>query len=68
MKIKRLLVTGGCGFIGSAFVRWVLANTSVSIINLDALTYAAQPQALALVPGGGGAIALCRAISMMLTW
>lgn len=52
MKIKRLLVTGGCGFIGSAFVRWVLANTSVSIINLDALTYAAQPQALAPVAGG----------------
>ena len=41
-----LLVTGGCGFIGSAFIRWVLANRQVRVVNLDALTYAAQPEAL----------------------
>ena len=36
-----LLVTGGCGFIGSNFVRHVLeADTSVEVINLDSLTYA----------------------------
>src|SRR3954466_7755694 len=36
-----LLVTGGCGFIGSNFVRHLLAaDESVSVVNLDALTYA----------------------------
>jgi dTDP-glucose 4,6-dehydratase len=36
-----ILVTGGCGFIGSNFVRHLLATDStVSIVNLDALTYA----------------------------
>lgn len=51
--MKSLLVTGGCGFIGSAFIRWALANTKATIVNLDALTYAAQPQALACVEGDG---------------
>ncbi|HSK22112.1 MAG TPA: dTDP-glucose 4,6-dehydratase [Egicoccus sp.] len=37
----RLLVTGGAGFIGSNFVRHVLATTDdVEVTNLDALTYA----------------------------
>ncbi len=37
----KLLVTGGAGFIGSAFVRLVLREQpSVSVINLDKLTYA----------------------------
>lgn len=36
-----MLVTGGCGFIGSNFIRLVLQTTrDVSVINLDALTYA----------------------------
>jgi dTDP-glucose 4,6-dehydratase len=35
-----LLVTGGCGFIGSNFVRHVLADPAVTVINFDALTYA----------------------------
>jgi dTDP-glucose 4,6-dehydratase len=37
----RLLVTGGAGFIGSNFVRWVLEHQpEVRVTNLDALTYA----------------------------
>lgn len=37
----RVLVTGGAGFIGSAFVRWVLANQQdVRVTTFDALTYA----------------------------
>ncbi|MBU2596867.1 MAG: GDP-mannose 4,6-dehydratase, partial [Planctomycetes bacterium] len=39
--MKRILVTGGAGFIGSNFVRWILANQpDCFIVNLDKLTYA----------------------------
>ena len=39
--MKKLFVTGGAGFIGSAFIRCVLDETSnFEIINFDALTYA----------------------------
>lgn len=38
---KNMLVTGGAGFIGSHFIRHMLAhNTDLQIINLDSLTYA----------------------------
>ena len=38
-----VLVTGGCGFIGSHFLEYLLANDpEATVINLDALTYAAQ--------------------------
>ena len=37
----KLLVTGGCGFIGSNFIRHVLAaREGWKIVNLDLLTYA----------------------------
>ncbi|MEL0310080.1 MAG: GDP-mannose 4,6-dehydratase, partial [Gammaproteobacteria bacterium] len=39
---KRILVTGGLGFIGSAFIRNVIKNSSNSILNLDKTTYAAD--------------------------
>ena len=35
-----ILVTGGAGFIGSAFIRAVITETAASIINVDKLTYA----------------------------
>ena len=39
-----ILVTGGCGFIGSAVVRQLLgARPEVRVVNVDALTYAANP-------------------------
>ena len=39
--MKTIFVTGGAGFIGSAFVRFVLGATDdVAIVNFDALTYA----------------------------
>ncbi|MEO0068823.1 MAG: GDP-mannose 4,6-dehydratase, partial [candidate division WOR-3 bacterium] len=42
-----LLVTGGCGFIGSNFIRYILKNhPEYKIINLDALTYAGNPENL----------------------
>ena len=39
---QNVLVTGGCGFIGSAFIRRTLADEGFSgaLVNLDALTYA----------------------------
>jgi dTDP-glucose 4,6-dehydratase len=47
-----LLVTGGCGFIGSNFIRWLLqARLDASITNLDALTYAGNLENLAGIEG-----------------
>jgi dTDP-glucose 4,6-dehydratase len=48
VSIKRMLVTGGCGFIGANFVRYALkTHTAIEITNLDALTYAGNPDNLA---------------------
>ena len=43
----KLLVTGGAGFIGSAFVRMAITETDCRVINLDKLTYAGNPENLA---------------------
>lgn len=47
-KSTSMLVTGGAGFIGSNFIRYVLFNTDFEgkIINLDKLTYAGNPENL----------------------
>jgi dTDP-glucose 4,6-dehydratase len=42
----RLLLTGGCGFIGSAVVRRLIRATDHSVVNVDKLTYAASEDAL----------------------
>jgi len=43
-RMTVLLVTGGCGFIGSNFIRRLLkCDAEVSIVNFDALTYAGNP-------------------------
>jgi dTDP-glucose 4,6-dehydratase len=44
-----ILVTGGAGFIGSAFVRLVVAETACDVVNLDKLTYAGNLENLAEV-------------------
>jgi dTDP-glucose 4,6-dehydratase len=41
-----LLVTGGAGFIGSAVVRQLIAETRARVVNLDALTYAGNLESL----------------------
>lgn len=50
----RLLVTGGAGFIGSNFIRYILQNyASYEIVNLDALTYAGNRENLHDVESNG---------------
>jgi len=51
---KHLLVTGGLGFIGSAFVRQAVAERGVRVTVLDALTYAGNPANVASVAGEPG--------------
>lgn len=42
----RVLITGGCGFIGSAVIRHMLRATDHAIVNIDKMTYAASRDAL----------------------
>lgn len=42
----RILLTGGCGFIGSAVIRHLLRATNHSVVNVDKMTYAASEDAL----------------------
>ena len=45
----KILVTGGAGFIGSAFVRLLIGETDRNVVNLDKLTYAGNLENLAAV-------------------
>jgi len=47
--MRKILVTGGAGFIGSALIRHLIGNTSDHVVNLDKLTYAGNLQSLASV-------------------
>jgi len=42
----KILITGGAGFIGSAVIRMIIRETEASVVNIDNLTYAANPLAL----------------------
>lgn len=44
--MKTILVTGGLGFIGSNFIRYVLENHNIKVINIDCLTYAGNIKSL----------------------
>ena len=45
----RILVTGGAGFIGSAVVRYLVGNSSHTVMNIDKLTYAGNLASLSSV-------------------
>jgi dTDP-glucose 4,6-dehydratase len=47
----KILMTGGAGFIGSAFARMAIGETDLRVVNLDALTYAGNLENLAQVDG-----------------
>ncbi|MBW4092100.1 MAG: dTDP-glucose 4,6-dehydratase [Proteobacteria bacterium] len=42
----KILLTGGCGFIGSAVIRHLLRHTGHTVVNIDKMTYAASEDAL----------------------
>ena len=42
----RILLTGGCGFIGSAVIRCLIRSTGHDVVNVDKMTYAASEDAL----------------------
>jgi dTDP-glucose 4,6-dehydratase len=46
---KKLLITGGAGFIGSAVIRHIIDNTNHSVVNVDKLTYAGNLESLASI-------------------
>jgi dTDP-glucose 4,6-dehydratase len=43
---KKILITGGAGFIGSALIRYIISKTLHSVCNLDKLTYAGNLDSL----------------------
>ncbi|AMG99758.1 dTDP-glucose 4,6-dehydratase [Serratia liquefaciens] len=47
--MKRILVTGGAGFIGSAVVRYIIEATRDSVVVVDKLTYAGNLESLAVI-------------------
>ena len=47
--MKKILVTGGAGFIGSNFIQLALGQPGVQVLNLDKLTYAGNLDSLQIV-------------------
>jgi dTDP-glucose 4,6-dehydratase len=43
---KIILITGGAGFIGSAVVRYIISETDATVVNVDKLTYAGNPDSV----------------------
>ncbi|MDB9897660.1 dTDP-glucose 4,6-dehydratase [Gammaproteobacteria bacterium] len=44
--MKKILVTGGLGFIGSTVIKMILSNTQDKVLNIDKHSYASMPEAL----------------------
>jgi len=49
MKYKKYLITGGCGFIGSAFINYIFKKyKDIKVLNIDSLTYASNKENIEL--------------------
>ena len=46
MESKKLLITGGAGFIVSAVIRHIINNTDNTVVSIDKLTYAGNLESL----------------------
>jgi len=49
--MRKIFITGGAGFIGSAVIRQLITETDATVINVDKLTYAGNLQSLISVSG-----------------
>ena len=49
--MKKILITGGCGFIGSSLVRKIVTDNLFKVINVDNLTYAGNLESLNEIKG-----------------
>ena len=47
--MKKILITGGAGFIGSAVIRYIINNTDHRVVNIDKLTYAGNLESLSSI-------------------
>ncbi len=65
---RRILVTGGAGFIGSALIRHLIRETDWQVLNVDKLTYAGNPDSVASIAGdpryGFREIDICDALAI----
>ena len=50
-EFLKILVTGGCGFIGSAVCRRIIRETTAEVVNIDLLTYAGTETSVAEIAG-----------------
>ena len=46
MSKNKFLITGGCGFIGTATINRLIKNIENEVLNIDKLTYAANTASL----------------------
>ena len=49
MSSKKILISGGAGFIGSALIRHIIENTDHTVLNIDKLTYAGNLESLKVI-------------------